>query len=466
MPSNPSSIISRRGVLKAAGAAAVGSGTAKLLGGNTLAAQQGAPAVLTNAQAGRKFHALVKYNTNAPTVLELKVRGVTGRQVLIRTEAAQTCYSNADQVLLPDIPTDKAEIVGHGGIGFVEAIGPQVVHARVGDRVIVTDWSSCGWCFNCLRMRSDKCMVRGSAVDMPTSDMADGIPVFSSKGGMSELMLVQEEQAIPIFTELPGPELAMLHCVGTCGLGMATSNCAVEMASDVVVFGAGPVGLSAIQGARIKGAARIIVVEPIRYRRDLALKLGATEGVDPNQYKERKLRAGSPGSGDARGPAANASYDDSLVEHLREMCKQKTDRLLVGGGRIGPDHVIEAVGGDRMKPKEVQGPDPTGVTVLQQCWELCSQTGTLATSSVGHPVGAMVQIPASQWADGAKHHWPGTAGGTNPRRDEARYIKLMETGQLNMKALASQTYPLSRAKEAYQECADRTVVATIVTPNA
>jgi S-(hydroxymethyl)glutathione dehydrogenase/alcohol dehydrogenase len=301
---------------------------------------------------------------------------------------------------------------------------------------------------------------------MPTSDMADGTQVFSSKSGMSELMIVQEEQAVPIFTELPAPELAMLHCVGTCGLGMATTNCAVEMASDVVVFGAGPVGLSAIQGARIKGASRIIVVEPIAYRRELALKLGATDGVDPNQYSDRKVRSGDPGSGDARGPGANASYRDALVDHLREMCKQKTDRLLVGGGRVGPDHVIEAVGGDRMKPKEVQGPDPTGVTVLQQCWELCSSTGTLATSSVGHPVGAMVQIPASQWADGAKHHWPGTAGGTNPRRDEPRYIKMMETGQLNMKALASKTYPLSQANEAYQVCADRTVVATIVTPNA
>ena len=193
--------------------------------------------------------------------------------------------------------------------------------------------------------------------------------------------------------------------------------------------------------------------------------LGATDGVDPNQYRERRLRPGATGTGDARGASANASYQDALVDHLREMCKMKNDRLFIGGGRIGPDHIIEAVGGDRMKPKEVQGPDPTGVTVLQQCWELCSTTGSLVTCSVGHPVGAMVQIPAAQWADGAKHHWPGTAGGTNCRRDDPRYIKMMETGQLNMKALAAKTYPLSQAREAYQVCADRTVVATIVTPN-
>jgi S-(hydroxymethyl)glutathione dehydrogenase/alcohol dehydrogenase len=264
----------------------------------------------------------------------------------------------------------------------------------------------------------------------------------------------------------------MLTCVGGCGLGMAFTNCAVDVATDVVVFGAGPVGLSAVQAAKIKGASQIIVVEPIRYRRELAIKLGATSGVDPNQYSQRERISSTPITNSDTGQALAFSgsgddiYRDSLVEHLRDMCKQKTNRALAGGGRIGPDHIIEAVGGDRMKPKEVQGPDPTGVTVLQQCWELCSAVGTMATCSVGQPVGSMVQIPAAQWADGAKHHWGGTGGGTNDRRDVPRFVRLMETGQLNMKALASKTYPLSQAKEAYQVCGDRTVVATVVTPNA
>ncbi len=444
------SAISRRGVLKAAAA-----GSAALLGGAAAAAQQGAPAVLTNTQAGRKFRALVKFSKDAPTVVEVKVRGIEARQIVVRTLAAQTCYTNVNEVCLPGavaVSGTQIEIVGHGGVGIVEAIGPQVIRARVGDLVVVPDWSSCGSCFNCLRMRADKCMMRNGTF-VPTVDLADGTPVYSSRGGMSELMIVHEEQAVPIFTDLPAPELAMLHCVGNCGLGMSMTNCRVEAASDVVVFGAGPVGLSAIQGARINGASRIISVEPIPYRRELALKLGATDGVDPNQYKERVAQSGS------------LYPKDSLVEHLRDMCKLKTDRLWAGGARIGPDHIIEAVGGDLVKPKEVQGPDPTGVTVLQQCWELCSQIGTLVTCSVGQPAGAMVQIPASQWTDGAKHHWPGTAGGTNCRRDVPRYVRMMETGQLNMKALASKTYPLAQAREAYQVAGDRTVVATIVTPN-
>src|SRR5688572_4875643 len=173
----PKSRMSRRRVLKTAGAAAVGGGAA-LLGGGGLAAQGGAPAVLTNAQGGRRFKAFVKYNSaEVPRVVDLTLRPITGRQMVIRTEAAQTCYTSVDQVLIPGTPANQATIVGHGGVGIVEAIGPQVLSARVGDRVIVNLHASCGRCFNCLNMRSDKC--RGGQTDpMATATMADGTPVF------------------------------------------------------------------------------------------------------------------------------------------------------------------------------------------------------------------------------------------------------------------------------------------------
>jgi len=202
-------------------------------------------------------------------------------------------------------------------------------------------------------------------------------------------------------------------------------------------------------------------VEPIRYRRDLALKLGATDVLDPNQYK-RTPRARPPrgfGRDDSR-------FDDTLVAHIRDLCKQPTDRFFAGGGRNGPDHVLEAAGGDQMTPKEAAGPDPTGITTLMQSWELCSRVGSAVSCTVGQPEDAFVQIPGSQFGDSAKHWWVCTAGGTNDRRDTPRYARLMETGQLNMKALVGGTYPLTATREAYQVCADRTVVATIVTPNA
>ena len=127
---------------------------------------------------------------------------------------------------------------------------------------------------------------------------------------------------------------------------------------------------------------------------------------------------------------------------------------------------MEAAGGDQMPPRETAGPDPTGITTLMQSWELCSRTGSATSCTIGQPENAFVQIPGQQFGDSAKHWWVCTAGGTNDRRDLPRWIKLMETGQLNMKALVGRTYALSQTRQAYQDCADRTVISTVVTPNA
>ncbi len=449
--------MSRRKALKA-GAAAVGGGAATLLGAGALAAQGAAPAIATNAQGGRRFRAFVKYSQERPTVVELTARPLTGNQVLFRVEAAQTCYSSIDQVLKNDdrVPDAVATIVGHGGVGIVEAVGPAVNSVRVGDRVVLNLHASCGRCYNCLNMRSDKCRA-GATPDLPIADLG-GTPIIGRRGAMSELAITGEEYVTPVFNQVSPAEMAMLTCVAGCGLGMTMTNVPVEVASDVVIFGAGPVGLAAVMGAKVKGASRIIVVEPIPYRRELALKLGATDVVDPNRYRGRQPIPNAPGNGDR--------FKDELVDYLRDMTRPKVDRIWAGGGRNGPHHVIEAVGGDTWTPKaQPQGPDPTGVTVLNQSWELCSSIGTLATCSVGHPRTAFVSLPASQWADGAKHHWPGTGGGTNDRRDTGRYLRLAETGQINLKALVGRTYPLSQTREAWEIIAERDVVATVVLPN-
>ena len=456
--------VSRRRVLTSAGAAAVG-GASVLLGGEGLAAQQGAPAVLTNTQAGRRVRAFVKLDTvEPPSVQTITLRGLIGRQVAVRTEAAQTCYSSVGQVLLrsPTAP-QNITVVGHGGVGIVEAVGPECTAVRVGDRVIVNFHSSCGWCYSCARSRGDQCMNSGGPVE-PTADF-NGKAVYSGPSGMTEVMVVNQEKCVPVFTSVSSAELSMLTCVGNCGLGMTMTKVPVEAGSDVVIFGAGPVGLSSVQGARIKGAARIIVVEPIAYRRDLALKLGATDVVDPHQYNKRTPRPAGGGGG-----AGGDLFDDALVTHLRDMCKLSTDRVWASGGRIGPDHVIEAAGGDRygnvmIRPSAGSGPDPTGMTVLQQCWELVSRVGTGTSGSIGFPSDMRVELQPNQFADASKHWWAGTAGGTHTRRDVPRYVRLAEVGKLDLKALASRTYPLDQTREAYEVAMNRVVVATIVTPN-
>src|SRR4029079_10518331 len=127
------------------------------------------------------------------------------------------------------------------------------------------------------------------------------------------------------------------------GLGATTSPtlAPVQSASTAAVVGCGPLGLSAVIGARLAGASTIIAIDPIRVRRELALKLGATHALDPN----------------------TAGLD--VVARVRELTRFPTDRFQSGGrnsggllGGAGADFVIEAVGADPVPPKMETGPEP------------------------------------------------------------------------------------------------------------
>jgi S-(hydroxymethyl)glutathione dehydrogenase/alcohol dehydrogenase len=287
-------------------------------------------------------------------------------RVVIRTEATQVCYTIVNRVRSYTPP----RIIGHGGVGIVEAIGENVRRVQVGDRVMVANTPHSGQCYTCLRGRGDGCqMLPGAGNPMlPIGTLPDNVEVVqhNNEGGFGELMIPYEWYCMPIFGDINPVELSMMGCVGACGLGTVFGVAPVDPGSDVAVLGAGPVGLSAIQGARIKGASQIISIEPIPERRELALKLGATTVLDPN----------------VEGM--------NLVARVRDLCKGPTDRRFAGGrnpvntaNAAGPDFVIEAVGGDAMTAR-IPGPDPTGLLPLQQAWDMCSSAGHVTTCSVGH----------------------------------------------------------------------------------
>ena len=431
--------VSRRRLLKNA-VVAVGGGAAALLGGPAAASgQAGAtPAVQASTSGSRRFRAYVRFGTGA-SVQELTLRPIGERQVLVRTEAAQICYSTTQQALAASA-IDDAVIVGHGGVGTVVEVGSKVSRIQVGDRVIVSGGSQCGECYSCLHGRADRCMTRsgGGPANVPIADMQNGTPVTGNRGGCSELMVAFDEFCVPVFTRVSSVELAMLHDCGLVGLAATMTIAPVEAGSDVVVLGAGPLGLSAVQGARIKGAAQIIAVDPVAYRRDAARAMGATSVFDPNEE------------------------GDELVPKILQLCGGPTDRTLAGGGQTGPDFVIEAVGGDLFPPKVEAGPDPTGVLSLQQAWQLCSRTGHVVTTSIGHPPGSVVSFPANQWANASKNHHPGNLAGAKSKRDIPRFVKLIERGLYDAKSLATSTFPIERSREAFEAAADRTTIAAIV----
>jgi len=406
----------------------------------------------------RRFRGWVSRGTGAgrTTLQDLTLKPISGRQVVVRTEATNLCYSNTGVVLGlgPNFGgrlNSMALVQGHGGVGIVEAVGADVRRVLIGDRVCVSGTPQCGSCYQCLRGRADMCQFLGRQGPddlVAVAEMGDGTPVYMNShiGGLAELMVTFEEWVVPIFTKAPAADLGMVcSCVSVAGLGATTSQtlALVEPGSIVAVVGCGPLGLSAVQGARISGASTIIAIDPIGTRRDVAMKVGATHALDPNVEGDR------------------------LVDKVRELSKGPNTRLWAGGrdaggllGGAGADFVIEAVGADQAPPKLEAGPDPTGILPLRQAYEMCAPGGHIVTTSL--PRGNLT-LPAVLFTVGCLTCHAGQAGGANPMRDIPRFVELLEKGQYNAKALATRVVPMEQMRDAYEEVVYRTTVTAIMT---
>jgi S-(hydroxymethyl)glutathione dehydrogenase/alcohol dehydrogenase len=279
------------------------------------------------------------------------------------------------------------------------------------------------------------------------ADLRDGTPVYANShiGGLAELMVTFEEWVVPVFTKAPAIDLGMVcSCVSVAGLGATTSQgtAILRPGSTVAVVGCGPLGLSAVQGARISGASTIIAIDPIRARREIAIKVGATHVLDPNVE------------------------GDGLVAKVRDLTKGPNDRLWAGGrdtsallGGAGADFVVEAVGADQATPKAERGPDPTGIVPLRHAYEMCAAGGDIVTTSL--PRGN-ITLPAVLFTIGGRTHHAGQAGGCSPMRDIPRFVSMLERGQYNAQALATTVTPLVGMREAYEEVVYRTTATAIM----
>jgi len=443
---------SRRRLLKTGLAAA---GAVALARRDSALAQQRTSAAAITA---KRFRGWVSRGTGPgrTTLQELTLKPISGRQIVVRTEATNLCYSNTGVVLgLQGGGVGRlnsmALVQGHGGVGIVEAVGTDVRRVQVGDRVCVSGTPQCGSCYQCLRGRADMCQFLGrqGPDDLAAvAEMRDGTPVYMNShiGGLAELMITFEEWVVPIVTKAAAVDVGMVcSCVSVAGLGATTSQALalVEPGSIVAVVGCGPLGLSAVQGARISGASTIIAIDPIRARRDVAMNVGATHTLDPNVEGDR------------------------LVDKVREMSRTPNNRLWAGGrdsggllGGAGADFVIEAAGADQAPPKVEAGPDPTGILPLRQAYEMCAPGGHIVTTSL--PRGN-ITLPAVLFTIGGRTHHAGQAGGANPMRDIPRFVEMLEKGQYDAKALATTVVPIERMREAYEEVVYRTTVTAIMT---
>ncbi|RPH58627.1 MAG: hypothetical protein EHM89_12055 [Acidobacteria bacterium] len=443
--------VSRRQILRT-GAAALGGSAAFLAGAPSPHAQNvQAPGVLTGTQTGRTFRGLVRHS-NTLDVQEMRLLPIDSRQVVIRSEAVAPCYTIVRGALGTNT-ISRAEVPNHCGFGVVEAVGAMVKRVQVGDRVVVAGTSQCGQCYQCLHGRPDYCQFTffsnapGVEPFPPFAEMRDGTSVYAQAGigGMSEVMTAFEEYCVPVFSNLPAAELTLLGDQLASGFAAGHADMHFQPGSDVVVFGCGPVGLGAIQAGRVTGAGQVIAIDPIKYRRDFALKMGATIALDP------------------------VAEGDGLVERVRELCRGPNDRRFAGGvgwGRAGnavmargADYVVEAAGLQAVPPKVEAQPDPTNVKTVQQAWD-CTRMGghVMLMGFTLQPV----SFPGASLALFGRTIHPGQQGGLHVMRDIPRYVKLIERGVIDAKSVITKRYTLAESRQAVQDTADRTIITGVI----
>ncbi len=355
--------------------------------------------------------AAVAYEAGKPLVFEdVPIPEIGPRDVLVRVAARSICHT--DLVVIDQLSPDRNPVVpGHEACGEVEAVGADVRRVRVGDRVLASVLPACASCWWCLNGMSHQCERGGQVGSVPRVALPDGRSATATGGcgAFAEAMVVDEASLLAVDTTLPDIELALLGCGVTTGLGAALNTAGVTPGASVVVIGCGGVGQSVVQGARIAGATTIIAVDLSAERRAASLQVGATHTVDP-----------------AHG---------SAVDQVRSLT----------GGR-GADFSFDIVG----LP-----------SVTLQAYDMARKEGTVTL--VGLPPGsAELTLSSIDLLASGRRLVGCVFGGAQILRDLPRYIRMAETGQLDLSSLVTSTLRLDQVNEGLELSARADGVRTVL----
>jgi S-(hydroxymethyl)glutathione dehydrogenase / alcohol dehydrogenase len=335
-------------------------------------------------------------------------------QVRVRVEHCGVCHSDLTVATSGMAPTPL--VLGHEAAGVVDAVGEGVTAVAPGDSVVLTPVPPCGRCYWCVRGETGICVNSRSVM---TNTFADGSTGLSrggemvyrglGVGGFAEYVLTPENGAVKIPAGTPLEIACVIGCAVQTGVGAVLNTAKVEPGATVLVLGLGGIGLSVVQGARVAGAARIIASDPVAERREAALRLGATDVVDP-------------------GTADVVATTLSLTE-------------------IGADYAFEAAGRAALVSAGIQATRPGGTTV-----------------SVGAPPADenLTISPMVLFGVQEKKLLGCLLGSCNSQRDIPRLVALWQAGRLDLEGLITNRRPLSGINDAFEDMRAGRGVRTVI----
>ena len=289
-------------------------------------------------------------------ITDVQVDKPAAREVLIRTVAAGLCHSDL-HFMEGLYPYPTPAVMGHESAGIVEAVGDQVSYVQPGDHVITCLSVFCGHCDYCTGGRPSLCSGKDVECSRAPEDTPrlsiDGQPVFQflHVSSFAEMMLVHENAVVKIREDMPLDRAALIGCGVTTGVGAVFRTAAVEPGATVAVLGCGGIGLSAVQGARIAGAGRIIAVDTLDNKLEIARQMGATDTVNASD--------GDPVAQVHELTGGGVHYSFEAIG-LKQTAEQAFQMLRNGGtatviGMIPIGQNVEVHGVDFLFEKKIQG---------------------------------------------------------------------------------------------------------------
>ena len=332
------------------------------------------------------------------------------REVLIRTAATGVCHSDL-HFYEGSYPTRLPTILGHESAGVVEAVGSEVRSVQPGDHVVTCLSAFCGHCDHCVSGHISRCVspeTQRAKTDEPRlGDSAAPMTQFLHLSAFAEQMLIHEHACVAIDKDMPFDRAAVLGCAVTTGAGAIFNACSVVPGETVAVIGCGGVGLATVNAAKIAGAGKVIAIDPLAEKRQLAEVLGATHTID-------------------------AMADDAVEQVMK----------ITGGG---VHHAIEAVGR--------QASADLAVKVLRR--------GGTATILGMMPLDCKVGLGAMDLLSGKKLQ--GAIMGMNHFPvDLPRLVDFYLRGLLDLDTIIAERIPLEKINEGFEKMKQGTSARSVV----
>jgi alcohol dehydrogenase (nicotinoprotein) len=339
-------------------------------------------------------------------IVELDLDAPQAGEVLVRLEASGLCHSD-DHLRTGDIPVRYPIVGGHEGAGVVEAVGPGVTRLAPGDHVVGSFLPVCGKCRFCARGESNLCDLGRFLVDNSLPDGTyryhDGstdVGQMCLLGTFSQYAVFSEASTVKIDDDIPFDIAALVGCGVPTGFGSAVNAGEVKPGDVTLVYGAGGVGVNAVQGAAYAGARYVIAVDPVEFKRATALKLGATHAV-------------------------------ASAEEAAALAKELSDG-------VGADQAIVTVG--------VVSED-----VVSAAFAAIRKRGTVVVTGLAGPTKKTVHVTGFELTLFEKRLQGALFGSSNPFDDIPRLLSLYRSGRLKLDELITTRYTLDDVNRGYDD---------------